>query len=299
MRRAMVFLIFIAFVVTFGEVAPSRAKDRPVMNAIGLIDYRTKPNFKPGDWVRYRFTAENNDGDKDDYFVTILIAGEERFWGEEGFWVETRTQYANATDDEADAIATLMSYSIFGDSLAVRQSKLFMRKTIAGVNEDGSLREDILKRPPLTLRNRKPMAEHNTWIVDTVGVDTVATPRGLYTSTMVKFEEGIAATGDHGDSSARTEVRESRTVYYAKGIPITSFARERIVNTVHRKSWPIGRSSEGELLLVATSEGNARLVDFGSGRSSLLVPKHFQKTLKEQAAAATATTARKRTKRPG
>ena len=286
MRRAMMFLMLSAFALTLFDVPASRAKGSPVVNAIGMINYATaKPDFKPGDWVRYRVTSANNDGDKEDYFVTILIAGEEQFWGVDCFWVETRTQ-TSLTNNEVDvAIATLMSYSVFGDSLAISHSKLFMRKTIADMSEDGTPRQDVIKRPSLTLRNRKPPGDRTAWTVDTMGVDTVHTPRGLYACTLVKLEEGIAATADNGDSSARTEVREKRTVFFADGIPITGFARERIVNTVHRKSWPIGRSSEGEMKLVAESEGNARLVDYGTGLTSLLVPKEFQKSLREQAAA--------------
>jgi hypothetical protein len=61
------------------------------VNGIGLVDYRRKPDFKVGDWVRYHITGTNMTGDKDDYLVTVLIAGEESFWGEDGFWVETWT----------------------------------------------------------------------------------------------------------------------------------------------------------------------------------------------------------------
>ena len=296
MRRAMVFLTFLACTATLGDIPDLRAaKARPVMNGIGLINYaRTRPEFTPGDWVKYRVTGSNSEGDQDDYFVTVFIAGEERFWGEDCFWVETRTQMAGAKSDMA--VATLMSFSIFGDSLAIPRMKLFMRKTITDVNEDGTPREDLTKRPPITLRNRKPPGEKTAWTVDTVGVDTVNTPRGLYTCKMVKMEEGIAASSDRGDSSTRTEVRDTRTVYYAEGIPITAFAREHIVNTVHRKTWLIGRSSEGEMKLIARSEGNARLIDWGSGMTSVLVPQKFQKTLRAQDAA-TSTASRPKGKR--
>jgi len=79
-------------------------------------------------------------------------------------------------------------------------------------------------------------------------------------------------------------VRDARTVYYADGIPITRFAREHILNTIHRNSWLIGHSSEGALRLIGVSEGNARLVDFGTGLESGMVPKQFHKSLREQAA---------------
>ncbi len=297
MRRAIIFLALVVCVATLCDVPASRAKGRPTINGIGLINYSaTKPTFKPGDWVRYRVSGANNEGAEDDYYVTVFIAGEENFWGEDCFWVETRTQSVGAVGDVA--IATLMSYSIFGDSLAIPRMKLFMRKTITDVNENGTPRQDLTKRPPLTLRNRKPPSEHTDWSVDTMGVDTVNTPRGLFTCTKVKLEEGIAASADHGDSSSNTEVRDARTVYYAAGIPITGFAREHILNTIRRKSWLIGRSSDAEMKLVAISEGNARLVDFGSGLTSVLVPKQFQRPLSEQKTAASGSaTARPRAKK--
>ena len=287
MRRAIVFLILVALAtaltITRGNGA---AGGRPTINAIGMVNYSVKkPDWKPGDWVRYHVSSGNSEGDTDAYYVTIVIAGEERFWGEDCFWVETRMSDTPTETEVSNAVATLMSYSIFGDTLASSRSRLFMRKTIADMTEDGTPRQDLSMRPALTLKNRKAAGERTSRKSDTLGVDTVHTARGLYTCTMVKLEEGIGATGDHGDSTARTEARETRTVYFGKGIPITGFARERIVNTVHRKSWPIGRSSEGDLLLVADSETNARLIDYGTGTQSLLVPKQFQKSFREQAAA--------------
>ncbi len=288
MRRAIVCLILVACATTLAVTRGQGAGGggRPTINAIGMINYSVaKPTFKPGDWVRYHVTSKNSDGDADAYYVTVLIAGEERFWGEDCFWVETRMSETADENEASNAVATLMSYSIFGDTLATSRSQLFMRKTIADIKEDGTPRQDLTMRPALTLKNRRPPGERTNVNSDTLGVDTVHTARGLYTCTMVKLEEGIAVTGDKGDSTARTETRETRTVYFAKGIPITGFARERIVNTIHRKSWPIGRSTEGDLMLVADSETNARLVDYGTGSQSLLVPKQFQRSFREQAAA--------------
>ena len=107
MRRAMTLLILFTCAAMAFSAPPSRgAKAHPIMNAIGLIDYSTKPTFKPGDWVRYHVVGSNNEGDRDDYYVTVLIAGEEKFWGEDCFWIETRTQAAGTTAPMA--IVTLM-----------------------------------------------------------------------------------------------------------------------------------------------------------------------------------------------
>lgn len=285
MRRAMTLLILFTCAAMAFSAPPSRgAKAHPIMNAIGLIDYSTKPTFKPGDWVRYHVVGSNNEGDRDDYYVTVLIAGEEKFWGEDCFWIETRTQAAGTTAPMA--IVTLMSYSIFDDSLAQTRLKLYMRKEITDVREDGTPWQELTKRPPLTMRNRKPPGEHSEWSVDTLGADTVQVPPGLYRCTKLKLEEGVARIADMGDSSSRTEVRNTRTVYMTPGVPITHFARERIEETVRHKSWLVGHSQEGsELKLVGLSAGDARLQDFGTGLESGLVPEQFRKSFREQAAA--------------
>ena len=76
-----------------------------LVNGIGLIDYSQKPHFKVGDWVRYHVTGSSETGMHDDYEVTVLIGGEERFWGEDCFWVETWTEPASGG---SRAVATLM-----------------------------------------------------------------------------------------------------------------------------------------------------------------------------------------------
>jgi hypothetical protein len=272
------------------------------MNSIGMIDYTKKPTFKVGDWVRYHITGANDQGDNSDYTVTILIAGEERFWGEDGFWVETRSQAAGA--DAPLAIATLMSYAVFEDTLALPRMKLFMRKTITDVAENGTPMEDITRRPPLTLKNRKPPSEHTAWSVDTLDADTVQTPRGNFACRKIRMEEGVAATSDYGDSSSRTEVRDTRTEYYTMKVPITHVAREHIENSTRRKSWLIGHSKDAEeLRLVGISKGDARLEDFGTGLVSGIVPKQLRRSLREQDAAANrapnrASTAATKAKRP-
>src|SRR5439155_10237578 len=123
MRRAIALLIPILCAALVPLAAHGRSRAKAIMNAVGLIDYSSKPAFKPGDWVRYHVVGANNQGDTDDYYVTILIAGEERFWGEDCFWVETRTLAAGSTAPVV--VATLMSYSAFDDSLGLLHMKYF------------------------------------------------------------------------------------------------------------------------------------------------------------------------------
>ena len=71
------------------------------INAIGIIDYSKAPTFKVGDYVRYKVTNGVIGATKSDYELTVLIAGEEEFWGEKCFWVETWTDESNGTSETA------------------------------------------------------------------------------------------------------------------------------------------------------------------------------------------------------
>ena len=279
-RRAIAWFGIVAVAAVFAS-APAQAA-QPMVNAIGLIDYSHKPNFKPGDWVKYRVSGASSKGDLTDYTVTVIIGGEERFWGEDCFWIETHTQPVGS--EARSGVATLMSYDIFGDSLAIVRMKLYMRKTVTEVNEQGEPIQQLLKQPPLSLKNRQRPSEHIAWDIDTVGVDTVNVPTGVYKAKKVRMEEGVAATSDRGDSTIRTEVRDIRHIYYAPDVPITRVVREHIENNTKRKAWPIGRSGEGtELLLISRAEGDARLLEWGHGGiEAELVPKKFRKTIQEQ-----------------
>jgi len=295
MRRAIKLVLLAACAALALTPASVRAKSAPLMNAVGLIDYTSRPDFKPGDWVSYHVNGANEQGEEADYFVTVLIAGEEKFWGEDCFWVETRTRKAGATAPLV--VATLMSYSAFDDSLPAVHMKLYMRKSITEISDEGVPREELIRRPMSTLKRREA-SEHSTWTVDSLGRDTVLVPRALFQCTKLKLEEGIAATGDYGDSSTRTEVRDTRWVYMNPQVPITHLAREKIENSVKHKSWLIGHSQEATpMLVVGLSQGDARLVDYGTGLESGLVPAKFRKSFREQEAASRVATPRPKAKR--
>src|SRR5262249_29444747 len=110
MRRAIPRLLAaIAVAAAFATLdTPSmHAEGRMVINGIGLVDYAHKPTFKVGDWVRYRMLSHSELGESDDYTLTLLIAGEEDFWGDPGFWLET---WAELSTGQPSIRAALMSY---------------------------------------------------------------------------------------------------------------------------------------------------------------------------------------------
>ncbi len=265
--------------------APALAQEQTVntINGIGLVDYSRKPDFKVGDWVRYHMTGSSLMGMRDDYTVTLLIAGEEEFWGEKCVWIETWTEIPGRAPD---AVATLMSYAIFRDSLAIPRMQMYMRKSINGVNAAGVPMQTVLKRAAQSLKSRNLAPRPPQWDVDTLAADTVVTPRGTFTGPRVSIRQGTGVEQVVGDSTFYNEQRENRMLYLADGVPITHLSREDVESIVSRRSYMIGRSKEAAPMRVREqATGTARLVDFGRGETAKLVPAPLRRSLAEQQAA--------------
>src|SRR5262245_22675439 len=120
MRRAVAVLALLLAVAAL-DAPRSRAAKEVIFNGIGLIDYRHKPDFKVGDWVRYHMKSRSELGATDDYQITVMIAGEEDFWGDRAFWVET---WLDIPGQPTETRASLVSYEIFGDSVATQRLQL-------------------------------------------------------------------------------------------------------------------------------------------------------------------------------
>ncbi len=249
-----------------------------LVNGIGLIDYSRKPDLKVGSWVKYKMTGSSEMGMKDDYEVTVLIAGEERFWDEECFWVETWTA---GPDRPPVTVATLMSYAIFQDSLPIPRLQLFSRKTIGEIDQNsGEPIQVVNKRNTSSMKSRRAPTSETQWVVDTVGVETVTVPRGTFECQKVLMKQGLATNSDVGDSTIRTEVREDRTLFMTLQVPITSLAREDIDHSIKRRVWQIGRSQEGPQRVMDHARGSSVLVDYGVGLTPQLVPEKYRSTIR-------------------
>lgn len=271
MRRAIRVVALVlagAALPAVGAMAQGPGANR--VNAIGFIDYASPPTFKPGDWVRYRVTGESELGMRDDYDLTILIAGQEIFWGDSCFWVET---WSEPRKGPPIAIATCMSYSIFRDTLAVQRLQLYQRKQISEIDEQGRPREVVMEPAPSILKARNLFKTPLMWDIDTLGTDTVSTPVGEFLGRKVSIRQGTSATRTVGDSSRYDEVRENRVMWMDPRVPITHVARESVENIVARRSWMIGRSGEGSpLQLRERGVGSARLIGMGSGQEPRILP---------------------------
>jgi len=233
-------------------------------------------------------------GASDDYQITVMIAGEEDFWGDPGFWVET---WVDMPGIPTQTRASLVSYEIFGDSVATQRLLLYTRKIINMLNEDGSAKMDINKPSASTLKARREVMNPVRFSLDTLGVDTVITPKGTFKPLKVLMKQGTGATQAVGDSSIYTEIRENRTSWYTLDVPITHLAREDIESINAHKSWLIGRSGDATPLAIRDRGlGSARLIDFGHGATAHMVPERLRHTIAEQAAAENAAAKPKSTK---
>ena len=286
MRHAVRVLALAACALSLCRPAPGRAQGTApdIINAIGLIDFGVKPTFKVGDWVRYHMSAKSVRGVIDDYTVTVLIGGEEHWWGEDCFWIETWTSLPASG---SQSVASLMSYDVFGDSLALKHMQLYVRKIINSTDSQGLPEQTVYKRPVTLLKMRETPASQFRVLVDTLGTETVTVPKGAYECTKLRFTQGRSTTGAKGDSTDYSELREVRTTFLSLIVPITHIVREDIEQTFTRKAWKVGHSAEATpMVTLDGTQGSAQLVDFGSGLHAALVPENLRMSIAEQRAAA-------------
>jgi hypothetical protein len=261
------------------RAAPQTAN---TIDGIGLVDYTKRPDFTVGSWAQYRVTGQSAMGLSDDYVVTLLIGGEERFWGEDGFWIETWTDRKGRPPS---AVASLMSYAIFDDSSAVQNLQYYARKLVTDTDLEGNAIQDIRIRPRDVLRQRREGGVFTTaiqWHRDTLGPDTVMVPRGNFDVVKVRLRFGARGTSEMGDSTQENEVEEHRTIYMTRNIPITSMVREDIEKWIRRRTWKAGQSQNAPLIVREHSEGSARLLDYGVGLKPRMVPAEYRRPLKRQ-----------------
>ena len=259
MRRAIRVFTLAAFALALAWVSGhTEANVVQRINGIGIVDYSHKPTFKVGDWVRYRMTGESQMGMRDDYELTLVIAGEEEWWGEECFWVETWT---DAKGRPPETAATLMSYAIFEDSAAIQHLQSYQRKSISGIDMNGQPIEEVTRPAASALKTRTAYQRPLMWDVDTLEADTVQTPAGLFHARKISIKQGTGVTTNMPDSTLYTEVRENRLTWFSLDVPITHIAREDVENTIARRAWMLGRSAEGSpLRMKERGMGSARLV---------------------------------------
>ena len=284
MSRSRALVMAIVALSLLPAARPALAQKQTLVDAIGAVDYlHGRSSVRVGAWAKYRTTGATAAGVTDAYTSTVLIAGEEDWWGEDCFWVETHTELGGGVVIPA---ATLMSYSIFEDSLAIPHLLTYQRKRITDIDENGQPVQQIMRRGESHLRNREPFGKGLTWVVDTLGVDTVRTPRGDFACLAVRREQGVSQTAESQDSTRYTEIRKSRTTWITLDVPVTHFAKEVFESEMRQRTWLTGRSMEaGPMRTVERTTGTVELLDFGaSGVEAQLVPEPLRVPLSEQRA---------------
>ena len=279
MRRATLLLAITSVLLPFAA-SGAWCQGGQLVNGIGLLDYSRRPDFKVGDWVRYHVTGHSILGNSDDYELTVAIAGEERLWGEPCFWVETTTA---SKKGGTVGIATLMSYSVFDDSLPTINMQYYMRKNVTESDESGKPVEVFARRPSATLKTRNDARNRlHHYHVDSLGVDTVQVPKGVFVCRHTKIKENLGVELERGDSTHYSETRDFRDVYVSKRIPVTGVAREDIDFSATLRSWLAGRSGDAPTNVISHSVGQAVLIDYGSGYTGQLVVASKRRSLREQ-----------------
>jgi len=274
MRRAVPVLLLL---LTFPITARAAKVEGPV-DAIGMIDYARGPRFKVGDWVRYRTQGSSYQGYRTDYTVTVLIGGEEMWWGEKCFWVETQASYSG---QPPQVTGSLISYGIFGDSLPSLRFTRYIRKIIDGRDEKGYTQQPF--RRALNEIQSRTFAEvappHKT---DTLGVESVTVPKGSYDALKIKRVERQVSTTQSGDSTVYYEMVGDHTSWWSDQVPITRLVKIAQDNIQRRRVWMIGESANAPLVVAERSTGSTELIDCGSGMKALSVPERFQRPISEQ-----------------
>jgi hypothetical protein len=230
------------------------------LSGAGYIDYRDRPKFKVGDWVKYKFTSKSDDGSSEDYDLTILISGEEKFWGEECFWVET---WAGGRTLMPKHSAVLLSYAVFGDTAWLQRLQVYQRKE-GNRDEDGNLTQELTHRV-LGGRAIGETRQLVTVLTDTLGTDTVSVAGTLYRCTKVNRKAGVGSVEEVADSTIRRENWDHRTLYLSTRVPMTSLVRELDERWITRRAWLAGKSAEARQSYQMRGTGKLDLVSFGHG----------------------------------
>jgi hypothetical protein len=281
--RVLVSVVAALLLASTARLAHAQASAR--LEAIGAPEYTYgRSNFRVGSWVSYHVKNSADSSVVDDYTVTLLVAGEEELWGEECFWLETWTQRGTKP---VEATATLLSSSIFDDSLPTQNVLLYQRKSIPGYLDDqGKLVQQLLGVEQTAIKSRAPLSQLRPTRVDTLGTDTLKTAQGSLGCLRVLTEEVTTSIARSADSTQYLEVRDERVACLTPLIPVTGKAHEETESSVSRRAWLTGQSQElAPWKPVLHSKSVVELVSYGTaGLEARLIPEEFRRSLAEQRA---------------
>jgi len=272
---------------TLALATPSLAQDLgKAIDGIGLIDYTRKPTFKVGTYCQYHVAGHSSKGHSEDYRMVVGVAGEERFWGDDCFWVETISEPTG--NQGGSSVASLMSYSIFADSLPVQHLQYFVRKSINDVDDRGVPHEVIAKGSAGGIKSHTKLDPNTHWYSDTLASDSVRVLGRSFWCKRLHTRRDVTNSVEKGDSTVLTEYREDRDTYLSPQLPLTGIAREDIEYLETRKAWLAGRSQDAETTVNVHSVGQAMLVSVGQDYAGRLIDESKRRSIREQDRAAAA-----------
>jgi hypothetical protein len=279
MRRAVSVLALAALASVLMTARPSAQSGTQLFTGIGLLDFSRQPDWKVGSWVRYQMSGTSQVGYRDDFSVTLVIGGEEVFWGDTCFWLETWTQQPRQS---RRIFAMLLSYSLFDDSLAWARPMLYARKYIGNLNEEGEPRQEVYLRATESLKTRKDIGADRKRNLQDLGPDTVETRWGTMPTRKQKYTYFVGTTQIKGDSTTYEETHETTITHLSDRIPITRIVRQDLERVDSRKSWLIGQSQDAPTRIRDQGTGRVELTGWGSDTTAATVPVASRRPLAEQ-----------------
>lgn len=272
MRRAVRSLTALAACVALVAIAnrPASSQDtHAAIDGMAMVDYSKAPNFEVGTWVKYHTVVRGATGYFQEYWTTLIVTGEEKFWGERGFWLETVSEDPG---DHPKSVASFVSYDAFGDSLSALRPTWFQRKHVREFAPNGEPIELVQRRDANELKlrasqrgkleidpNRPPP------VYDTLGVDTTMVPLGTWRGPLFRERRQLTDPRATADSTIEVYRREVRVRRMGDPIPITRMVREDVVEEVAAKHWKTGVSAEAKERLVERAVATTTVVGFGKG----------------------------------
>lgn len=277
MRRAVSILaltVLASVLMTVGLGAQQSSTQ--MFTGTSLVDFSKRPDWKVGSWVRYQMTGSSEKGYRDDYSVTLVLGGEEVFWGDSCFWLETWTQQPR---QQRRVFAMLLSYSIFDDSIAWARPLLYARKYIGNISEEGLPRQEVYLRSTESLKSRKDIGADRKRTLQDLGVDTVQTQWGTIDTRKQMYTYFVGTTQIKGDSTIYEETRENTLTHYSDLIPITHIVRQDLERTDSHKAWLIGQSQDAPTRIRDKGLGRVALTGWGSDTTAVSVPQESRRTI--------------------
>jgi hypothetical protein len=248
---ALALVVPVALMTTFALGA--------VPSSIGLIYYKEK-NFKLGDWVLYKVTGANMEGEQSVDYQRVQAVLEENYMGEPCVWIETGFGKKPGLMDWS---AAEISENAFQDTIAYLRPNFYLRRLHTYTDETGVPRAAAVntfnpKIPLPSFDSRRPVIIESRW-------DTLDTPKGRIACWYTKSVRTHKNTKSNPDGTIERGVESTVERWInPEAVPLTGIVREVEHKEFKTKAWPIGKlSTDYAEQLSGFDDLKTELVDFG------------------------------------